>query len=325
MNGCRVLVTGACGFVGRHFCVRAEERGWQVRRVLRTPAADGDDDVVVGDLLACDVWPQVLTGVDVVVHLAARVHQMQESHVDVENAYRTMNAGLTRRLVEQSVAAGVKRFVFVSTIKVNGEFTQGRPFVETDVPAPTDWYARTKLEAEEALRELAEAAGMEWVVVRPPLVFGDGVRGNFESLIRAVRRHFPLPIGSVRARRSYVNVWNLADLLELCCAQPAAAGQVFLAADCTLPTVELVRQLARQMKRWLILLPVPVRVLKWAACVPGASKAIDRLTASLEVDSGKARCMLGWQASVGFEEALRRTLAGSPPAQAKAQAQAERA
>lgn len=304
----KLLITGANGFVGRVLCSHLMAGGHVVRALVRRAAVLGEAELVVADLLQDKDYSGALADIDVVVHLAARVHQMREDKANAGNAYRSMNVEVTRRLVEQAIVAGVKRFVLVSTIKVNGEKTGDRPFVEEDVPAPMDWYGRSKLEAEEVLRQLAEAGGMEWVVVRPTLVFGPGVRGNFSSLMRLVRGRVPLPIGCVRARRSYVNVRNLAELLGLCCTQAAAAGEVFLAADCALSTPELVRALGRQMGIRPLLLPVPVGLLKRVARACGAGPAVDRLTGALEADAEKAKRLLGWQAGYGLEAALKETV-----------------
>jgi nucleoside-diphosphate-sugar epimerase len=307
----KLLVTGANGFVGRVLCAYLRDSAYAVRPCVRH-ASDclADDDVAVGDLLGDFDYAGALSAVDVVVHLAARVHQMREDKggQSAEAAYRAMNVEVTRRLLEQAILAGVKRFVLVSTIKVNGEATPNKPFTEDDVPAPADWYARSKLEAEVALRERAEAAGMEWVIVRPTLIFGPGVRGNVQTLVRALRCGLPLPIGCVRARRSYLSVRNFAQLLSLCAVAPAAAGQIFLAADSCLSTPELARAIGHPLRRKVWLLPIPVVVLRCFAKIPGLRGAIERLTGSLEVDASKAARLLGWQPRQSFETSLAETV-----------------
>lgn len=303
----KILVTGAAGFIGREFCALAAERGHSLRRVLRSAPAHAQGDVAVGDLEQRTDWSEALAGIDVVVHLAARVHKMREEVADPEQAYWRANVEVTRRLVEQAAAAGVRRFVFVSSIKVNGEKTSGRPFTEADEPAPLDPYGRTKLAAEQAVQQLAEAAGMEWVVLRPALVYGAGVGGNFARLMQLVVRGWPLPLGGLDAPRSFVSVWSFCELIELCCVQPAAKNEVFLAADTRLSTTGLVRQLAQAMHRPLRLLPVPAALWRGLACLPGLQPLLQRLGGELQVDAGKAARLLGWQPALPVDEALRRT------------------
>lgn len=255
-------------------------------------------------------WSAALAGVDVVIHLAARVHQMREDRSTAEAAYLRTNFEATRRLAEQAARAGVRRFVFVSSIKVNGEASSGRALTEEDPPAPRDPYGRSKWLAEQALRELAEGSAMEWVVVRPPLVYGVGVKGNFARLLWLVRKGLPVP--RTEARRSYVNVWNLADLLLLCCTHPAAANQLFLAEDVTLTTPALVSHLAILMQRPLRLLPMPAWLARALTAFPLTGPVMARLGGALMVSSQKARVRLGWTPRCSLDEALRRTLVAAP-------------
>ncbi|GAB2897090.1 SDR family oxidoreductase [Uliginosibacterium flavum] len=304
----RILVTGASGFVGKVFCATAIAHGHSVRQVVRTQPADGLSECFVGDLATTQDWSAAFAGIDVVVHLAARVHQMREDRKHAAAAYHSVNVDATRRLVQQAAAAGVRRFVFISSIKVNGESSGGQAFIEESRPGPLDLYGSSKWLAETALQEFAESHGMEWVVLRPPLVYGANVGGNFRKLLRLVDHGWPLPLGRVQARRSYVNVWNFAELILLCCDRPAAANQLFLAEDLTLSTPELVHRIAVAMGKRSALLPFPLWILRCCEVLPVLGPAFRRLIGTLEVSSSKARRLLGWNPSVSAEEALQRTV-----------------
>ena len=302
----RLLITGAAGFIGREFCAQAQARGHVLRRVLRRAPEVLAGEVVVADLEAAPDLAGAMAGVDVVVHLAARVHRMREDVADVEAAYHAANVAVTQRLAEQAAAAGVRRFVFISSVKAQAERSPGRALTEADAAAPEDAYGRSKLAAEQALQAVAEAQGMEWVVLRPVLVLGPGAGGNVARLLRLVERGLPLPLGRVTAQRSLLNVWNFADLIERCCVLPEAAGQCFLAADCRVDTPGLVRALAHALGRPVRLLPVPLSCLRALAWLPGVRGALARLTGELVVDAGLAMSRLGWQPAVTLEEALQR-------------------
>ncbi|MDP5238376.1 NAD-dependent epimerase/dehydratase family protein [Uliginosibacterium sp. 31-16] len=303
----KILVTGASGFVGRVFCERAEAAGHAVRRVFRR-ADQSEDACFVGDLASTQDWSAAFVGVEAVVHLAARVHQMRENPKEAVRAYQQINVDATRRLVQQAAEAGVKRFIFISSIKVNGERTVGGALTENDEPAPCDLYGRSKWLAEKEVREHAEALDMEWTIIRPPLVYGAGVGGNFERLMGLVKRGVPLPLGRMRARRSYVNVWNLVDLILLCCEHPAASRQVFLAEDATLTTSDLVKRIGQAMGARARLLPVPRWLMTCGEHLPVVGAAVSRLTGELEVSAEKARTMLGWRPAIDLDEGLRRTV-----------------
>lgn len=306
----RILVTGANGFVGREFCRRMSERGHSLRPWLRQAIAGMPNDAVIADLRTLPECSNAFLGVDVVLHLAARVHKMQEDVQDPEAAYELENVAVTRYLAEQAASAGVKRFVFVSSIKACGERSQGIALSESDTPVPEDAYGRSKLAAEQVLREVAEAHGMEWVIVRPVLVYGAGVGGNFERLVGLVKKGIPLPFGRVEALRSFVNVWNLAALLECCCVHPKGAGEVFHAADTECGTATLMREIAEAAGVPSRLMATPRCFLTAAAKIPGVGAAMRRLTGELRVSGGKARAMLGWEPVVSRHEALRRTVSG---------------
>lgn len=295
----RVLVTGAGGFVGRALFPALLAAGHDVAAAVRESGAaaapEGTDPRPVGDIGPDTDWSGALAGIEAVVHLAARVHVMEERAADPAALYRRVNAAGTRRLAEAAAEAGVRRLVFLSTVKVNGEATAGAPFREGDPPAPRDDYARSKLEAEEALASVAARRGLETVVVRPPLVYGPGVKGNFLSLLGLCRRAPPLPLAAVDNRRSLIYLGNLCDALVRCLTEANAAGETFLVRDGDdLSTPELVRRLAAALGRPSRLFPVPAALLRAAGAVTGKSATVARLLDSLVVDDGKIRRVLGW-------------------------------
>lgn len=306
----RVLVTGASGFVGRAFCDECAKRGNDVVAASRTRQSfpGGVLPVTVGDLEGETDWRDALRDVDVVVHLAARVHVMRDTAGDPLAAFRKVNVQGTRNLARQAAEAGVKRFVFLSSVKVNGESTlPGRAFAPEDVPTPEDAYGLSKLEAEQALRELCAQTGMEFVVIRPPLVYGPGVRGNFQAMLRAVRRGFPLPLGAVDNCRSLIALDNLVDLIATCLAHPTAANQVFMAADAeAVSTTVLLRKIAAAYGLPGRLVPVPASLLRFCATVLGKRPAADRLLGSLVVDISKTRAMLGWEPVVSMDDQMKK-------------------
>ncbi len=294
-----VMVTGATGFVGRAVTAALVADRRAVRRALRTPAQRsphaGFSDVATGELDGRTPWDAALEGVDAVVHLAARVHVLDERAADPLTEFRRVNVDGTRALAQACVRNGVRRLVFVSTVKVHGEATHGRPFTEADQPAPEDPYGVSKMEAEAALHAVALDTGLDVVVVRPPLVYGPGVGANFLALLRAVDRGQPLPLAAVRNRRSLVYVGNLVDALVRCIDHPAAAGGTFLVDDgVPVSTADLVREIARALGRSARLLSVPASWLRLAGTLTGRGAAVDRLLSDLEVDSSALRRALGW-------------------------------
>ena len=308
----RILVTGASGFVGQALCSSLLTQGHAVRAAVRSaglPSANGLDVVAVGDVGAQTDWSAALSGVDCVIHCAARAHVMHETAADALEAYRTVNVAGTRRLAEQAATLGVRRFVFLSSIHVNGVFTHGAHLFEhDDVPAPIENYAISKWEAEKVLWEVSAKTGLEVVVVRPPLVYGPGVKGNMLRLLSMVASGMPLPLGAVHNQRSLVGLDNLVDLLIHCVDHPAAAGQVLLVSDGEdLSTPELIRVLAQAMGKPSRLVPVPVLLLRAAGSLLGKGAEVDRLVGSLQVDSNHTRELLDWSPPVSVDEGLQKT------------------
>lgn len=307
-----ILLTGASGFVGGALARRLVEQGSGVRTLGRTQPGIATQffEGSIDDRL---VSSKALEGVDCVVHLAGRAHQLRETSVDPLEDFRAANSRLSEKLAAQAIEAGVRRFVFISSIGVNGVFTQaGRPFTEASQPEPHSPYARSKHEAEVALRRLAEKSNMEFVIIRPPLVYGAGAPGNFSSLMRWIGKGIPLPFGAVHNKRSLIAVDNLVDLIIRCTDHPAAANELFLAGDGDdLSTTELLRGVADAMGRPVRLIPVPVALLRLAASALGKKGMAHSLLDSLQVDTSKARDLLGWEPPVSVEEGLRRCVRDS--------------
>jgi nucleoside-diphosphate-sugar epimerase len=304
----RVLVTGASGFIGRALCDTLSARGMSVRAAVREPSSMTGDVRVVGEIGPDTEWRRALHGVDAVVHLAARVHVMRDAAADPLAAFRAVNVAGTERLARECAASQVRRLVFVSSIKVNGERTLGRPFSEADPPAPEDAYGVSKLEAEQALQRVAAATGLEAAIVRPCLVYGPGVRGNLGRLLAMIERGVPLPLASVDNRRSLIGLTTLCDLLARCITHPSAAGETWLASDGEdLSTPELIRALAAGAERTARLVPFPPRWLELAARLAGARGAYERACGSLQADSSKARRSLDWRPPLSAMEGLRLT------------------
>jgi nucleoside-diphosphate-sugar epimerase len=309
----KVLVTGANGFVGQAVLLRLNSMSGvtaigSVRRVS-TVADAGAPLLTMGELSAQTDWSGALAGVQAVVHTAARAHVVQESAADPLEEFRRVNVQGTLNLARQAAASGVRRFVFVSSIKVNGEATQlGHPFTADDAPAPLDAYGVSKMEAEQGLREIAQQRGMEIIIIRPPLVYGPGVKANFAAMMRWLRRGVPLPLGAIHNQRSLVALDNLIDLLVTCLRHPAAANQTILVSDGEdVSTTELLCRMGQAIGRPARLVPVPSYMLKLAAMLVGKQDVAQRLCGSLQVDIEKTRCLLGWAPPISLDEGLRRT------------------
>lgn len=296
-----VLVTGASGFVGRQLVPALAEAGHVVAAVSRRPVTWPESPAIVGHAgLALDddasAWRQVLAGQRAVVHAAGRAHVMNETAQDALAAFREVNVVGSVRLATLALEAGVRRFVYISSIKVNGESTlPGKPFLASDMPSPEDAYGQSKCEAEQALRELTAGTAMELVIIRPALIYGAGAKGNLATLLRVLKWPLPLPLGTVRNRRSLLGLDNLVSFIELSLRHPQAAGQVFLLADTTVSTPELLRLMAAATGRRVFLPPFPVVFLYLVADLAGRSAWKRRLCGNLEVDSSDACTRLGWQ------------------------------
>lgn len=305
-----ILVTGATGFVGSSLLSSLRAAGTPARAVMRRAGGAGcDGDVAwIPDLALSVDWRPILSGVHTVVHAAARVHVMRESAADPLAEFRRANVEGTMRLAEQAADAGVRRFVFISSVKVNGESTPlGQPFKADDAPAPEDPYGVSKREAEDRLRTLARESTMDVVIIRPPLIYGPGVKANFRQLTALVQRGVPLPLGAIRNKRSFVALDNLNDLIRTCVGNPAASNQTFLVSDDNdLSTTDLIRRLAKAYRVPSRLLPVPAKVLEGGARLLGRPGIAQRLCGSLQVDIEKTKKVLGWAPPVDVDTALRR-------------------
>ncbi|MCL7743689.1 SDR family oxidoreductase [Guyparkeria hydrothermalis] len=309
-----VLVTGANGFVGSRLIERlgavpTYTVSGAVRQVTEQ-SAEGGRRYAVGSLNAQTDWRSALAGTDVVVHTAARAHVMADATTDPLSEYRRVNVDGTRVLARQAAEQGVRRFVFISSVKVNGERTEtDARFSADDEPSPRDAYGVSKFEAEQALREICSETGMEIVIIRPPLVYGPGVKGNFASMMRWVQKGVPLPLGAVNNRRSLVALDNVVDLVTTCIDHPAAANEVFLVSDGEdLSTTDLLRRVGKAMNRPARLISVPTRLLAGAAAMLGKRDVARRLLGSLQVDISKTRDVLGWEPPISVDEGLRRAV-----------------
>ncbi|MCS6944456.1 MAG: NAD-dependent epimerase/dehydratase family protein [Burkholderiaceae bacterium] len=304
-----VFVTGANGFIGRHLCQRLERRGFTVTRAVRRTAAcsAANRSVATGDLAACERLAALLAGHEVVVHLAGRAHVLKETAPNPYSAFEQANVIATARLAQAAVVAGVRRFVFVSSIGVFGDRATG-PLNESNAPAPRGPYAESKLRAERVLTEIGGRTSLETVIVRPPLVYGPHCSGNMARLVRLVASGIPLPLGGFTDKRSFIGVDNLCALIESVIRHPAAAGETFVAADgedVSLP--QLIHYLADGLGVHARLFRVPVLMLRLAASLIGQRATLAKLTAPLRVDITKARELLGWSAEVSVAEGLRAT------------------
>jgi nucleoside-diphosphate-sugar epimerase len=309
------LVTGANGFVGQSLCIELMRRGLPVRGAMRSRCElpSGVEATIVGAIDGKTSWADALRDVEVVIHLAARVHVMHDESNDPLEEFRKVNVAGTEHLARSAAASRVKRLVYVSSIKVNGEATgEGQKLSESDVPDPHDPYGISKWEAEQALHRVSLETGLEVVIVRPPLVYGAGVKGNFAQMIKVLARGIPLPLASVHNRRSLLYVGNLVDALILCATHPAAVGQTYLVSDGQgVSTTDLLRQLGAVMGCPARLFFCPAMLLKMAGRLSGKSDQVERLLGSLQVDSSKIRRELGWTPPYTLQQGLRFTAASN--------------
>jgi nucleoside-diphosphate-sugar epimerase len=288
-----IAVTGATGFIGSALVTKLVAQQFNVHLVPRSSVE--------------------IAGAKCIIHCAARAHIMDDKALDSLTEYRAVNVQGTLNFASQAAAAGVERFIFLSTVKVNGGETKGSlRFARDDEPAPEDAYGLSKWEAEQGLWQIASQTGMEFVVVRPPLVYGPGVKGNFARLLKLVHSGVPLPLAAVNNRRSFIGLDNLVDLLICCVDHPKAAGQTLLASDnYDLSTPELLRMIANAMGRSARLFPMPVPLLRLAGRALGRLNEVDRLVGSLQVDSSRTRSLLDWTPPVGVKEGIRRMVMGT--------------
>jgi nucleoside-diphosphate-sugar epimerase len=312
-----ILVTGATGFVGRALVSELVPNGCQisalVRKVSKGLPVEVEQVVVdLGEIEDEGAIRDAFAGVDVVVHAAARAHMMQDLSADPLAEFRKLNRDATLALAGLAEDAGVKRFVFLSSIGVNGN-NNTKPFSENDKPNPQEPYAISKYEAEQGLLALAKITGMEVVIIRPPLVYGPNAPGNFGSLVNWLRRGVPLPLGAIHNKRSFVALANLVSFIALCAdptQSPKAANQVFLISDGEdVSTTDLLRRVAEALGKEQRLLPVPTGLMSFAARLIGKGDVANRLFGSLQVDSSKARDLLGWQPVITMAEQLHKTVA----------------
>jgi nucleoside-diphosphate-sugar epimerase len=313
LAGAKLLITGASGFVGRALAIESTARAMSGRGATRRiegkfPA--NFEIVQVTGLEPDTDWANALEGVSVVAHCAARVHVIHDPSSNPLSEFRRVNVEGTLNLARQAASAGIRRLVFISSIGVNGAETFLKAFSAEDAPAPDSPYAVSKLEAEVGLQALSRSSGMEIVVIRPPLVYGSGGKGNWESLVGWIRSGVPLPLGAIHNKRSLVGIDNLVDLVLACLEHPAAANQTFLVSDGEdVSTTNLLQAMAHALGVRSRLIPVPAGLLKMAAALTGKSSMVQKLVGSLQIDTSKTRCRLNWSPPVSFAEGLRRAAA----------------
>lgn len=307
-----VLVTGATGFVGRFLCERLLSENFAVRGTLlesesTSSLVNGVEPVIVKPLGADTTWSHAVEGINTIIHLAARVHIMNDPSADPMVEFRKANVDGTARLASEAAKAGVKRLVFVSSIKVNGE-ESATPYTSHSTPNPSDPYGASKWEAEQILRKIENETGLEVVIIRPTLVYGPGVKANFLNMIKTINRGIPLPLASIRNKRSLIFIGNLVDALSTCTVHPDAAGKTYLVSDGEdVSTPELIRQTASALGVPVRIFALPVSFMKLAGKLTGRSGAVKRLTGSLTVDISRIGQELGWKPPFTMEEGLRLT------------------
>lgn len=305
------LVTGANGFVGESLCVEMRQKGRTIVEAVRFKTALNDDSnrTLVGSINGTTDWSVALRNIDAVIHLAARVHVMDDKAVDPLANFRIVNVDGSLNLARQAAQAGIRRFIFISSIKVNGEHTlMGKPFIESDAENPQDAYGISKFEAEQGLLHIAQQTNMEVVIIRSPLVYGPGVKANFASLMRAVKNRVPLPFGAISNKRSFVYVGNLVSLIEHCIDHAEAANQVFLVSDGhDLSTTDLLRECALALGVKPRLLLIPQSWLEAAAKLIGKQEVAQRLFGNLQVDITKSYTLLGWNPPISVRDGLKVT------------------
>ncbi|MBS0286863.1 MAG: SDR family oxidoreductase [Proteobacteria bacterium] len=313
-----ILVTGATGFVGVHLCQQLLSSGYKVTAVGRKKSFMLSHERLhyfsVNSIDGNTDWHDILKGVDVVVHLAARVHQMKDKGLSLLAQYQEVNVKGTQQLAKAAIKEQVKRFIYLSTIKVIGEKTIEMPLRAEDQPRPSDAYSLSKLQGEQILQEEARRSGMEWVIIRPPLVYGPGVKGNFNRLLQLAKTMLPLPLGALNNRRSLVSVYNLCSFIECAITHPNAHREVFLVSDNQdLSTSQLVRLLRKNLGKRSVLLPIPSFILKAVAFVFGKRKEVGRMVDSLQVNIEKSMRLLSWRPPLTVEASIHALLSQKTP------------
>jgi nucleoside-diphosphate-sugar epimerase len=321
-NTKKVLITGANGFIGRALCRALLEQGFQIRAAVRNaqqasllmkvlPNSSALETILVGDIAHKPNWSSLLKNIDIVVHLAARVHVMQDDVIDPLAAYREMNVRVSEEIARASINADVKRFIYLSSVKVNGEqtiyYADGnlQKFTENSIPNPQDPYGISKWEAEKKLFSLGEKTGLEVVVIRTPLVYGQGVKANFESLMKWVKKGIPIPLASVKNQRSLIYIGNLVDAIIACMLHEKAAGKTYLVSDNDdVSTPDLIRRLAIALKKPVRLLPFSPRLMQTIGMILGKKAIVERLLSSLVVDTTAIKRDLGWAPPYNMQSAL---------------------
>jgi nucleoside-diphosphate-sugar epimerase len=308
----KILVTGATGFIGTRLSETLTNSGHEVRNTARSLAQNNSTtrEVITCDLESADNLDHLTTGCDAIVHLAGRAHVMSDNPATSESLYLSANVAVTRRLAQSASITGVKRMILMSSVKVNGESTTtGSPFTSLDTPIPKDPYGRSKTQAEQALWDVTSTSELEGVVIRPPLVYGPGVRANFASLIGIINGGIPLPLGSIHNKRSFVSIDNLVDCIATVLQSSNAAGQTFLVSDGhDLSTPELIRSIASALHKSPMLFSFPPALLKLAATTAGKRGTYDRLCGSLTVDIALTKQKLSWTPPFTVQDSMQRTV-----------------
>ncbi len=306
----KTLVTGATGFVGKKLCHALSEQAHEVIAVTRGYIRQRENITFVPKVLTKDTdWVEALKEVDVVVHLAGRAHVMNDGASDTYQAYADVNIDVTRQLAAQAALSGVKRLIYLSSVKVNGERTSKVAFNEADIPQPEDDYGKTKYEAEKVLMSIAEETGLEVVIIRPPLVYGEGVKANFKNLIQLAQLNIPLPFGRVKNKRSFIFIENLIDFIMLCMYHPNAANQTFLISDDhDISTTTLIKYIKTASGKRHLLLPISQKLLSFVFKLIGKTTLSNRLLGNLQVDITKAKTLLNWKPPYRVRVGIERTV-----------------
>lgn len=309
----KILVTGATGFIGKNLCQALSKQNHEIVAVSRSAVKTNNNITFIHKALTKETdWEDVLEGVDLIIHLAGRAHVMKEASENPYLAYAEINVDATKHLATQAAASGVKRFIYLSSVKVNGERTNKATFNEEDIPQPEDDYGKSKWEAEKILTNIAKEADMEIVIIRPPLVYGVGVKANFKSLIKLAQLNIPLPFGRIANKRSLVFIENLINFIVLCTHHPLAANQTFLVSDDDdVSTTQMIKYIKVANGKRNLLLPIPQHWLSFLFKLIGKSSLSDRLLGNLQVDITKARSLLNWKPPCSVKEGIERTVSNS--------------